>query len=344
MTRKDGWSSLELNILKNRWDSAEPSEWIHLLPNRTYYSIKTKARRLKLVRNLSKYSKKNTFKCSICKKIFLGYGNRAVCSRKCLNKYMGITRVGKNNPYYNDNKEIKTNCKKCGVEFTFTRSGHRKNKTQQFCTAKCSRDYQVRENAANWLGGISLLPYSIEFNNKLKNQIKLRDNNKCVLCGNKNKLCVHHIDYDKMNSNYTNLITLCKVCHGSTNVNRVFWQHVFEFIMSKYTIIPKGWGFEFIPVTNKHFCLKALVFFMHKKFSDHYHIIKKESWYCLVGKMHAKIIKSTTDTEELIFKQGDVLDIYQEESHQLFALEPTILLEVSTKDSSDDSYRIKRGD
>jgi len=52
------------------------------------------------------------------------------------------------------------------------------------------------------------------------------------------KLSVHHIDYDKMNSNEKNLISLCVSCHGKTNINRKHWIIFFNGIINeKYTDI-----------------------------------------------------------------------------------------------------------
>jgi len=79
------------------------------------------------------------------------------------------------------------------------------------------------EFASNWRGGISRDPYAFEFNNELKEAIKERDRYVCQNCGNKKRLHVHHIDYDKKNSDATNLITLCNVCHAKTNFGRDRW-------------------------------------------------------------------------------------------------------------------------
>lgn len=73
-----------------------------------------------------------------------------------------------------------------------------------------------------WLGGISKLPYSFDWNEELKMLIRKRDNFTCRLCGIPAGI-VHHIDYDKMNSNPNNLITLCESCHPKTNKDRKRW-------------------------------------------------------------------------------------------------------------------------
>ena len=91
----------------------------------------------------------------------------------------------------------------------------------------------------SWLGGISFEPYGIEFNTKLKEKIRKRDNFRCQECfrhqdelftkkGKKYKLNIHHIDFCKTNNNPNNLISLCKSCHIQTNYNRENWTKYFQ--------------------------------------------------------------------------------------------------------------------
>lgn len=92
------------------------------------------------------------------------------------------------------------------------------------------------KNNPNWRGGILLNIYSKDWKECLKNIIKERDDKICQICGikingprriksnpSKNWLVVHHIDYNKKNSNSENLITLCDRCHKKTNFNRKDW-------------------------------------------------------------------------------------------------------------------------
>ena len=86
-----------------------------------------------------------------------------------------------------------------------------------------------------WQGGISFEPYSPKFNNYLKEQIRERDNYECQYChktheenGKKLMLMIHHIDYNKKNSNPLNLIALCNSCHSKTNGNREFWTRYWQ--------------------------------------------------------------------------------------------------------------------
>lgn len=84
----------------------------------------------------------------------------------------------------------------------------------------------------NWKGGLSFQPYGLEFDNKLREKVRQRDNFKCQFCFKhenefNRKLSIHHIDYNKQNNDSNNLISLCVGCHLKTNKNRLFWQRYF---------------------------------------------------------------------------------------------------------------------
>lgn len=87
------------------------------------------------------------------------------------------------------------------------------------------------ENHPRWKGGVS--PYPREFNYQLKEKIRDRDNRICQLCDktegqNHRRLDVHHIDYDKRNSNPKNLITLCHTCNNEVECGKGIWKRVFK--------------------------------------------------------------------------------------------------------------------
>ncbi len=78
----------------------------------------------------------------------------------------------------------------------------------------------------NYKDGRSYENYPAEFTNKLREEIRQRDHNKCRLCGMTKKehikkygrnLEVHHKDHDKNNNKKLNLKTLCKKCHAGEN-------------------------------------------------------------------------------------------------------------------------------
>lgn len=73
------------------------------------------------------------------------------------------------------------------------------------------------EKGPNWQGGISSLPYGVDWTVWLRLEIKNRDGNGCKICQSTTKLDVHHIDFDKQNNRPENLITLCKRDHGKAN-------------------------------------------------------------------------------------------------------------------------------
>lgn len=92
-----------------------------------------------------------------------------------------------------------------------------------------SRGISKLENNPNWRGGISFEEYSMEFNDELKNKIRKRDGFTCRSCGiseafEARALNVHHIDYNKKNSDPNNPISLCGSCHGKSHYNREGWK------------------------------------------------------------------------------------------------------------------------
>ena len=98
---------------------------------------------------------------------------------------------------------------------------------------------QRGEKNSNWQNGKSFEPYGIEFNEKLKEQIRAKNNYRCQECfrhqdelrtkNNKGyKLPVHHIDYNKQNNDPDNLISLCLPCHLQTNFKREDWINYFK--------------------------------------------------------------------------------------------------------------------
>ena len=89
---------------------------------------------------------------------------------------------------------------------------------------KQCEEAQKGEKSVLWKGGIQFEPYSQDFSREYRALIRKRDGNRCKLCGKAGK-SVHHIDYNKRNSNPVNLITLCFRCHSKTNHNREFWQN-----------------------------------------------------------------------------------------------------------------------
>lgn len=87
------------------------------------------------------------------------------------------------------------------------------------------------ERNPNWKNGKSFEPYCRKFNDGLKESIRSKFNHQCYLCPkteaeNGEKLCIHHIDYNKnsiCDGREWPLLPLCRKCHSSTNFNRHYY-------------------------------------------------------------------------------------------------------------------------
>ncbi len=111
-----------------------------------------------------------------------------------------------------------------------------KNKGKHFSS---KTELKKGKDNPNWQGGISFEPYGLKFNKELKEQIRKRDNYTCQECGYEQeqlgyKLLIHHIDYDKQNNHPSNLISLCRGCHGQTNFKRNDWTSYFQNKMESF--------------------------------------------------------------------------------------------------------------
>ena len=131
--------------------------------------------------------------------------------------------LDENNPNYIDGRSLKNNyCLDCGKEIDWK---------AKFCKS-CS---QLGERNHRFIDGSSG-EYPVEFNDKLKESIRKRDNYECQNCGMTEEehlivwgqvLHVHHIDYIKQNINKDNLISLCFSCNIRANSNRDYWQELY---------------------------------------------------------------------------------------------------------------------
>jgi hypothetical protein len=110
-------------------------------------------------------------------------------------------------------------------------------------------------------------------------------------------------------------------------------------------IVQKGWGKEIIFVNNPEYCGKILCFNKGKKFSMHYHVQKKETWYVAKGRFILNWIEIENGTNYSEYLEvGDVITNERGEPHQLVALEDSEVFEVSTRHYDEDSFRICKGD
>lgn len=189
----------------------------------------------------AKKEKRITVKCAIYGKEFrmpkCREGLIKTCSKECQRQYLFgyIVKRGKENPKH---KRIKVECRVCGKKFEIRPS---RKGIIVCCSRECRMVLRARylsgENNPLWNNGSSYEPYGKEFNNKLKEQVRKRDNYACRECGYAQgqlgyKLPVHHIDYDKTNNGLGNLISLCKSCHAQTNFGREDWTQYYKNMLT----------------------------------------------------------------------------------------------------------------
>lgn len=94
---------------------------------------------------------------------------------------------------------------------------------------------KLGERCHCWRGG-TRKPYGKEFNTKLKESIRKRDDylcQRCYLTARGHCHHVHHIDFDNTNNNQKNLITLCLSCHSKTTIgNRDYWVEFYQSLQA----------------------------------------------------------------------------------------------------------------
>jgi hypothetical protein len=193
--------------------------------------------------------------CEICSNS-LPIRNKKFCSSKCYGKYLSENKKGINNHFYKKHQTKESNeknriahtgknnsmygrhhTKESNLSNSKSHTGIKRQPFSNEWTEKMSIAHAGEKNH-NWLNGKSFEPYGLEFNRKLKNQVRIRDNFKCQECSinqteliineKKIKLDCHHIDYEKKSNTLNNLISLCRICHLKTNHNRDYWEKHFK--------------------------------------------------------------------------------------------------------------------
>jgi len=166
--------------------------------------------------------------------------------------------TGKNNNNYGNRYAKKFYCEDCDKEKSriglrcgsCAKIGEKNPSYNEFCSIyycieencdnivgkvnkKCQSCSKKGELNPNWIDGRNNFLYPHEFNDKLKYEIRNRDNFECQLCELTEEehvlmyscvLHIHHIDYDKQNCEKSNLITLCNHCNCRVNFNRKYWE------------------------------------------------------------------------------------------------------------------------
>lgn len=176
-------------------------------------------------------------KCEKCGKIFYNPKIVPLCTdcyrdtfaAHCLNcgKVLWVNRK----PVLNGENLVKL--LKRGYSLRRLKSRFTVDNSKRYCDINCI----IEKESPYYYKGIDEEKYPLEFNNALRNQIRIRDKYHCQLCGQvctEKKLSIHHIDYNKQHNTQDNLISLCASCHAKTNRNRKYWVNYFSNIMLMY--------------------------------------------------------------------------------------------------------------
>jgi len=136
------------------------------------------------------------------------------------------------NKYVNAFQKLNYICPK-GHKASITWSNWRHDKRCPICKAI----NMSGPNHPMWKGGIACEPYCpIWLDKKFKESILERDNYQCQnpdCWGTSEKICGHHIDYDKKNCDPSNIIIVCNSCNVRANKDREYWMEFYQEIMNK---------------------------------------------------------------------------------------------------------------
>lgn len=153
--------------------------------------------------------------CMDCGKKLTDYISKRC--RKCFSLFLKKIRIGKKNPayktgFYSRNKkciDCKRHCSSGAIR----------------CKSCSEHRNKLGRKNPQYVHGKGHLPYTKDFP-QIRIIILQRDNYICKLC-NKKGNTVHHIDYNKKNNKFNNLITTCKKCNTKVNSNRDYWYAYF---------------------------------------------------------------------------------------------------------------------
>ena len=110
--------------------------------------------------------------------------------------------------------------------------------------------------------------------------------------------------------------------------------------------VTKAWGAEVWLHNESDYCFKILSFKPYGKFSLHFHIKKRETWFCYDGVFSLITIDpKTAARKQTAFGEGQSITIEPGTPHQLIAgPEGGRIAEASTQHFDSDSYRVEPGD
>jgi 5-methylcytosine-specific restriction endonuclease McrA len=160
-------------------------------------------------------------------------GSVHFCGRACKDEYDRL------HPHrYHD---LQAPCSFCGATIKIT---ERMVGKRRFCSRTCanlSHSVLIKgQGNPRYLHGHAENKYPAEFH-RLRPEIRKRDGYQCRVCGmtteqHGSELPVHHIDFERTHNVESNLITLCKWCHGKMHgrpASRAAWQRRLLLLLSE---------------------------------------------------------------------------------------------------------------
>lgn len=176
--------------------------------------------------------------CGCCGKDYIVRRAQAR-SRFCSLQCVGVSQRG---TPQKPRTSVAMNCIECGKEFFCPPSRlHVARACSQVCRIKHHGTKTAGPLNPNWHGGLSRKPYPYNFR-QISRAIQERDGFKCrgIECrGQDSRLTAHHINYNKEDCDFSNLITLCSSCNTLANFGRPRWQSLYSDLMSVSHRVPE---------------------------------------------------------------------------------------------------------
>ena len=127
------------------------------------------------------------------------------------------------------------------------------------------------------------------------------------------------------------------------------FQQILNDIMYKIPpgleVVKKVWGYEIILTNNGLYCGKLLLLKQQHQCSFHMHKVKDETFYVLDGTVWFTLKRRTDSHSHSVIRSAMNLytnipiRIFPEDWHSFLGISDAIILEISTQDESEDSYR-----
>lgn len=220
-------NNLSLEKISKKFDCSKSIIYLILKENKINTSLSKEIHKKNCLQCGKEYKKEKNYSLK-------EWDNRKFCSKECCGKY----NTGKPTWNLNLTKETDERLMKSSRTKIDKFSKGELKVWNDGLTSETDERIKCGENHPRFNNWSSLEPYGHEFNLKLKNIIRKRDNQVCMNCGiHREKLnealTIHHINYDKQCNINENLISLCKRCHSITNGNREYWRKLLQDKISK---------------------------------------------------------------------------------------------------------------